>query len=231
MRLSLGLGLAALVLAVTPAAAATRPCFDVAVVGRITQETPAEFTRRPGEIIMSWTWYLDIEIDKTLVGPDLGRQLTVTKVLHNGIVTTPYVLMFLKYSPRAKHYDMFEEDLRVVKDDRDRFVIPMAGPFSKETVARRFIPKEYKTMLRPVRYPPDSAWWLKGSRLDTIYVPTTEADPALRIHPDAPAGAYAEIVDMKAYPWGRFTDGVVTADRGLYLDDLVPAFAKHQCKR
>jgi len=203
------------------------PCFDVAVVAKLTKQTPRPIPD-DGFLYESWAWTLQAEVQQTLTGPRPPSRIEVLSSQHTGLRAEPYILLFLR-SDRGG-YVRVGSNPWIVKDAEGRFVMPLAGPYRDDDLARGFLPSDYLKRIRPIRYRAEDAWWLERSRWDTLFIldPTQEPDPDPLV---GGPGWDTEVIDWSAYPWGKIEGDMIVADRGILLTELVQGLAERRCKR
>jgi hypothetical protein len=191
------------VLTAVEAHAATRDCFDFAVVAHVTKETPTPFPEaRPNEIIMSWPWKNELRVEQSLLGRDPGRRVAVFQVQHTSrrasYLRTPSLYLLKRRNDGNLWYVHGVGPL--VQDRSGRFVLPVRAPLSDDELAETLaIPIDYKNRLRPIHYTPGE--W--DGRIDD--------DPPLD-----PA-------------WAIKQGDLAVAKRGLFLSDLILTLRKHLC--
>jgi hypothetical protein len=184
--------------------AETPRCFDVAVVARLVRETPEPIPDLgPDVIVIRWPWVLEFETEDVVIGRVDRRRLRVTASMHTNFnQQIDHFLLLLRRDP-DRGYIAEDIIVNVVRDRRGRFIIPFDGPVEEEGLRpEAWLPANYESYLRPVRYRNLDAWWLSEQYVD---------DESLA---ETPPG------------WHTWRDGRVVALRGLYLSDLPSMMAQ-----
>jgi hypothetical protein len=146
-----------------PASAEDRLCFDVAVVASIERYRPTDIwdaQRALGDdvIVMYWPWFLDIEVEKVVVGVERRSRLRVTALLHaQYIAEISRFLLLLRREPDGSYF-VVGRDPYIVRDHRGRLVRPVEGPDSVGMLAD-WADGDLTRWLRPVSYAAHRAWW------------------------------------------------------------------------
>lgn len=160
--------LAAWLVGATPACAQDRMCFDVAVVASIERYRPTDIwdaQRAAGDdvIVMYWPWFLDIEVEKVVVGVENRPRLRVTALLHaQYIPEISRFLLLLRREPDGSYF-VVGRDMYVVRDHRGRLVRPVEGPDAVGMLAD-WADGDFARWLRPVSYAAHRAWWNRRAR-------------------------------------------------------------------
>lgn len=68
-------------------------CYDLKVRAKPVAQIPTEMIEEPGYIVMSWPWFVDLEVKRVLEGDFKEKQLTALAVLHSGYVEKKRVFL------------------------------------------------------------------------------------------------------------------------------------------
>jgi hypothetical protein len=202
------------------------PCFDVAVVARLLEQTPTPVPPST-DWVVRWPWKLSLGVEQVLAGTEARQRLTVTHIMHVRYRSeVKRALLFLRRRPNDD-YIVVGIELDVVRDRVGRFVMPLASPpwLPKDSL----IPAEYERLMRPIRYAPSQAWWLRRSELKTVPVCVDSPTDYSKICTPPRADEPGARVKFDAYPWGKLRPGWMVAEQGLLVSDLVKADAKFRC--
>jgi len=164
--LLIGTVLALVAMAAPARAQDHRPCFDVAVVARLTKIAPDPIPDLgPDTIVMRWPWSLEFQTEQVLIGHVDRSRLQVTMSLHTyfrgGI---DHFLLFLKRQDDGS-YVAVNFETRVIEDRFGRFIVPIYYPLYEPDDLDEFVPGDwppinYEQFLTPIRYDPEDAWWM-----------------------------------------------------------------------
>jgi hypothetical protein len=210
------------------------PCFDVALVGRLVKQTYVpggiEPSPDPDTVTLDSLFELGIVIEQRLAGEESRARITVPVAMHTKFSDNiRRLLLFLQRRPGGAYW-VVGVYTSVIQDRAGRFVIPTPQRLSLKPFRwYNYIPSDYEQLLRPVRYAPARAWWLKRDWLDAI--PQCEiAQLDYKFICERPDfdGKKTQ-TDLAAYPWGTLKGDWMVADRGLFLTDLVKADAGLRC--
>lgn len=182
----------------------TPRCFDAAVVARLVRETPGPTPDRGLDVfVMRWPWVLEFETEEVVIGRVGRGRLSVTAHMHiNFNRRIDHFLLFLRRDSDGAYV---AEDIvvNVVRDRRNRFVVPFDGPVAPDGLwPRGWVPEKYQSYLRPVHYRRRDAWWLSDGYVDRDYPAETQSG------------------------WHEWRDGRAVALRGLYMSDLPSMMAQ-----
>ena len=76
-----------------PAYADEPECYDLQIRAKPVAQVPTEIVEEPGYIVMSWPWFVDLEVKRVLDGDLNEKKLTVLAVLHTSHVAKARVYM------------------------------------------------------------------------------------------------------------------------------------------
>ncbi|WP_157696596.1 hypothetical protein [Porphyrobacter sp. CACIAM 03H1] len=76
-----------------PAYADEPECYDLKIRAKPVAQVPTEIIEEPGYIVMSWPWFVDLEVERVLDGNSDETKLTVLAVLHTSYVAKTRVFL------------------------------------------------------------------------------------------------------------------------------------------
>lgn len=76
-----------------PAYADEPECYDLKIRAKPVAQIPTEIVAEPGYIVMSWPWFVDLDVKRVLDGEFKEKKLTALAVLHTSYV--PKTRVFL----------------------------------------------------------------------------------------------------------------------------------------
>ena len=85
----------ALVIVTLSACATTSPsvnetdCYDLKVRAKAIGQFPTPIPNDPNYIVISWPWFVDLEVSRVIDGRLNGRKISALAVLHSAYVDTP----------------------------------------------------------------------------------------------------------------------------------------------
>jgi hypothetical protein len=147
-------------------------CFDVAVVASIHGYQPTDIEAVERElggdvIVMRWPWFLDIEVEKGLVGTEPRRRLRVTASLHTQFRGEISHFLMLMRRKRDGTYYVVGLDPYIVRDHAGRFVRPVEGPEAAGMLAD-WAGGDFARWLKPVSFAARRAWWNDRERTEAL---------------------------------------------------------------
>lgn len=197
-------------IAAAPSNPASRDCFDVAIVATAPRYKwyPIKHDR-PDEIILDSPVRITFDVEEVLTGYEPTGTVDVFTTLHTDF--NPKIRHFLLFLRRreSEGFSLAHMSLTIVEDRNGDFAWPVARPLNPSYWNDDdFIPRNYESLLKPIRYRPADAWWLSPT-----YVRDEPSEP----------------VSVSDYPWGRLDHGRIVALRGLRVRDLVRTVSSHRC--
>ncbi len=85
---------AAVALAIGQPSHAEEPeCYDLKIKAVALAQVPTEIVEDPDYIVMSWPWFVDLEVKQVLDGEFEGRKLTALAVLHTRFISKTRVFL------------------------------------------------------------------------------------------------------------------------------------------
>jgi len=91
-----------------PAFAEEHQCYDLKIRAKPVAQIPTEIVEEPGYIVMSWPWFIDLDVKRVLEGEFNERKLTVLAVLHTSYV--PKTRVFLLRSNTLGGFNMLRPE-------------------------------------------------------------------------------------------------------------------------
>jgi hypothetical protein len=98
-------------------------CFDLKIRAKPVAEIPTEIVHEPDYIVMSWPWFVDLEVKRVLEGDFKEKQLTALAVLHSGYARKTRV--FLLRRNTLGGFNIFRHEQPETLQKCDASITPM----------------------------------------------------------------------------------------------------------
>jgi len=127
-------------------------CIEAVVLAHVREYRPREIgPLAEDEIVMSWTWDVDVHVDKVYLGNIRRGPLTIGATLHtefNPELRQPVMFLTRKFDMWYLSYIEW-----AARDASGRWVLPLfEEPDEQWLSPEGWLPKDYAKWLRPVRY-------------------------------------------------------------------------------
>jgi hypothetical protein len=108
-------------------------CYDAIVSARASNQVPSVYPDGGDEIVISWPWFVDLQINRVIEGRVKVRKLTVLAVLHGAIPSGSRRWWLRKNTAGGFNMLRFDEDSPL---DQCSMVMPPARPYLQPAEGR-----------------------------------------------------------------------------------------------